>query len=575
MASDQLRKKWGTIFMGEREASPQQLDAMQEPLLRERAQQQHQEYYLARVRARAEERAREILGAAYAERQKVLEEAGAEAQTRILQLTREALALKAQAQEELAQAQAEHGKARDLREEAEIIRDHAHNDGFQAGMAQAGAELKEFRADVGQMLGNMLQALEAQRHSLGEAWRDELAELARVAVEAGTGWILQAEHGRILQHLVFSSLQLLEDRATVTVRVHPDDEETVSDLFRAARERVPELSQWIVNGDASIEAGGLVAESVSGSVENLRAHYREMVNGILEYLTLPQRPQDEPAEQAAGTAAAQGLEHLAEIMHQDAPPAAEVPATLPDDADLEPELGPDAPTDAAAHMAQDASADVSADIGANIPTDVPADVSEGAGEAIAVGMNPDEAHAPAAQAMSDPLADSGQQDVQAQQAVQAQHADQPESGQGTELHQELEQAEQFFDNSTAPQDASAAMPQDISAPAPGFEAAPAVDAEPQPAAPAVQQHEAQSANPSLAELEDELFPLPAEQEDLAAKGDFGQVDFGPADSAQANFSQGDSIQSDSGQSDSGQSDSGRADSSVFVSGGFLPGSGNG
>ena len=564
MASDQLRKKWGTIFMGEREASPQQLDAMQEPLLRERAQQQHQEDYLARVRARAEERAREILGAAYAERQKVLEEAGTEAQTRILQLTREALALKAQAQEELAQAEAEHSKARDLREEAEIIRDHAHNDGFQAGMAQAGAELKEFRADVGQMLGNMLQALEGQRHSLGEAWRNELAELARVAVEAGTGWILQAEHGRILQHLVFSSLQLLEDRATVTVRVHPDDEETVSDLFRAARERVPELSQWIVNGDASIEAGGLVAESVSGSVENLRAHYREMVNGILEYLTLPQRPQDEPAEQAAGAAAAQGLEHLAEIMHQEAPPAAEVPATLPDDTDLEPEFGPDAPTDAAAHMAQDASADVSADIGANIPTDVPADVSEGAGEAIAVGMNPDEAHAPAAQAMSATLADSDQQDVQAQQA------DQSESGQEAELRQEPEQAEQFFDNGSAPHDASAAMPQDISAPASKFGAAPAADAEPQPATPAAQQHEAQSANPSLAELEDELFPLPAEQEDLAAKGDFGQVDFGPADSAQANSSQGDSIQSDSGQSDSG-----RADSSVFVSGGFLPGSGNG
>ena len=564
MASDQLRKKWGTIFMGEREASPQQLDAMQEPLLRERAQQQHQEDYLARVRARAEERAREILGAAYAERQKVLEEAGAEAQTRILQLTREALALKAQAQEELALAEAEHSKARDLREEAEIIRDHAHNDGFQAGMAQAGAELKEFRADVGQMLGNMLQALEGQRHSLGEAWRNELAELARVAVEAGTGWILQAEHGRILQHLVFSSLQLLEDRATVTVRVHPDDEETVSDLFRAARERVPELSQWIVNGDASIEAGGLVAESVSGSVENLRAHYREMVNGILEYLTLPQRPQDEPAEQAAGAAAAQGLEHLAEIMHQEAPPAAEVPATLPDDTDLEPEFGPDAPTDAAAHMAHDASADVSADIGANIPTDVPADVSEGAGEAIAVGMNPDEAHAPAAQAMSATLADSDQQDVQAQQA------DQSESGQEAELRQEPEQAEQFFDNGSAPHDASAAMPQDISAPASKFGAAPAADAEPQPATPAAQQHEAQSANPSLAELEDELFPLPAEQEDLAAKGDFGQVDFGPADSAQANSSQGDSIQSDSGQSDSG-----RADSSVFVSGGFLPGSGNG
>lgn len=541
MASDQLRKKWGTIFMGEREASPQQLDAMQEPLLRERAQQQHQEDYLARVRARAEERAREILGAAYAERQKVLEEAGAEAQTRILQLTREALALKAQAQEELALAEAEHSKARDLREEAEIIRDHAHNDGFQAGMAQAGAELKEFRADVGQMLGNMLQALEGQRHSLGEAWRNELAELARVAVEAGTGWILQAEHGRILQHLVFSSLQLLEDRATVTVRVHPDDEETVSDLFRAARERVPELTQWIVNGDASIEAGGLVAESVSGSVENLRAHYREMVNGILEYLTLPQRPQDEPAEQAAGAAAAQGLEHLAEIMHQEAPPAAEVPATLPDDTELEPEVAPDEPDH----------------VSADLPDGMAGDVVDSADEAIAVGMDPDEHDAPVALATEDSLAE------------EAQHPQLPEVG------QEPDQAEPFVD--------SGSMQQNISADAPEFDAVPnfepdqealaasSVDSEAQSAAPAApQHHEAQAANPSLAELEDELFPLPAEEEDHYAQAQSLQ-----AQSTQALPTQADPAQSHLSEIGSSQADSSHADSSVFVSGGFLPGSGNG
>ena len=541
MASDQLRKKWGTIFMGEREASPQQLDAMQEPLLRERAQQQHQEDYLARVRARAEERAREILGAAYAERQKVLEEAGAEAQTRILQLTREALALKAQAQEELALAEAEHSKARDLREEAEIIRDHAHNDGFQAGMAQAGAELKEFRADVGQMLGNMLQALEGQRHSLGEAWRNELAELARVAVEAGTGWILQAEHGRILQHLVFSSLQLLEDRATVTVRVHPDDEETVSDLFRAARERVPELTQWIVNGDASIEAGGLVAESVSGSVENLRAHYREMVNGILEYLTLPQRPQDEPAEQAAGAAAAQGLEHLAEIMHQEAPPAAEVPATLPDDTELEPEVAPDEPDH----------------VSADLPDGMAGDVVDSADEAIAVGMDPDEHDAPVALATEDSLAEEAQQP------------------QLSEVGQEPDQAEPFVD--------SGSMQQNISADAPEFDAVPnfepdqealaasSVDSEAQSAAPAApQHHEAQAANPSLAELEDELFPLPAEEEDHYAQAQSIQ-----AQSTQVLPTQADPAQSHLSEIGSSQADSSHADSSVFVSGGFLPGSGNG
>lgn len=54
MAADQLRKKWGTVFMGEREASEAQLDALQEPALRQRRRQQQEEDYLARVRARAE-----------------------------------------------------------------------------------------------------------------------------------------------------------------------------------------------------------------------------------------------------------------------------------------------------------------------------------------------------------------------------------------------------------------------------------------------------------------------------------------------------------------------------------------
>ena len=554
MASDQLRKKWGTIFMGEREASPQQLDAMQEPLLRERAQQQHQEDYLARVRARAEERAREILGAAYAERQKVLEEAGAEAQARIQQLTREAQALRAQAQDEFDKAQAEHAKAHDLREEAEIIRDNAHNNGFQAGMAQAGAELKEFRADVGQMLGNMLQALEAQRHALGMAWRDELAELARVAVEAGTGWLLQAEHGRILQHLVFSSLQLLEDRATVSVRVHPDDEETVGDLFRAARERVPELNQWIVNGDASIEPGGLVAESVSGSVENLRAHYREMVNNILEHLTLPPRPQDDQAEQAAGAVAAQGLAHLAEILPQAEAPAAEVPATLPPDAELEPEteFEPDMP----AAMAQDSASDLVQ----NLPPDHAGEAEPNALEpntlepaaAIAVGMTPDE-HGELAdmdvQAAHDTLAD----------AAQPQQMAQPET-----------LAEQIVDGAPLPPQGNASMPDDVSANVPNFaneqnfanDHAGAAELTAVPAGEAAHQqtHNVQAANPSLAELEDELFPLPAEEEDH-----YAQPHSTLAHSTQAN----------SAQLDSAQPEPAQADSSVFVSGGFLPGSGNG
>ncbi|WP_291445975.1 FliH/SctL family protein [Desulfovibrio sp.] len=524
MASDELRKKWGTIFMGEREATPQQLDAMQEPLLRERVQHLQQEDYLARVRARAEERAREILGAAYAERQKVLEEAGAEAQARVEQFTREAKELKAQAQAELAEAEAEHGKARDLREEAEFIRSNAHNEGFQAGMEQAGAELKEFRVDVGQMLGNMLRALEAQRHSLGEAWRDELAELARVAVEAGTGWILQAEHQRILQSLVFGSLQLLEDRATVSIRVHPDDEDTVSDLFRAARERVPELSQWIVNGDPSVEAGGLVAESVSGSVENLREHYREMVNGILEHLTLPPRPEEEKAGEEVSATVARESARLTHVVPEAAPVVepAPVEAVAPERAEEQPELLSEHFAEPLTESSPESGPELASESAPDMPHDAQSEQAPFAGQDGA-GLAPDEilpASGPADMPAAAEYFDQGQGPAPTD-AVVTPANDSPEMMQDSTPEPGVQADGHVAESSPA----TMAQPDDI-------EGQPAQEQAPQPAHAQAAEH---NANPSLAELEDELFPLPEEEKEHSSQ----------------------------------------SSSSVFVSGGFLPGSGNG
>lgn len=311
MASDQLRKKWGTVFMGEREATVEQLDAMQEPLRRERMQQQQQEDYFVRVRAKAEERAREILGAAYAERQRVLDEAKVEAHELSRRLMHESETVRAQAQEEMKKAQAELEQAQALRQKAQALRDGGHAEGFQAGMDQAGQELKEFRAEMGQALGSVLYALDSQRRAICESWRDELVLLMQEAVKAGTGWVLDEEHKKILQSLVFEALNLLEDRATVTVRVHPDDEATVSDMFMAARERVPELQQWIVSGDASVERGGLLAESVSGSVDCRREHYTELVNGIMSYLSLGPGQEDEQNSEAVSQLVRQEAERIA------------------------------------------------------------------------------------------------------------------------------------------------------------------------------------------------------------------------------------------------------------------------
>ncbi|MBQ9453150.1 MAG: flagellar assembly protein FliH [Desulfovibrio sp.] len=494
MASEQLRKKWGTIFMGERETTPQELEAMREPVMRERRQRQEQEDYLARVRTKAEERAREILGAAYAERQKVLAEAREEAEAQARQAAEAAQALQAQAQAVLADAEAERDKARVLREEAVQVLENRRQEGFQQGMEQAGTELKEFRADVARMLGGVLRSLEGQRAAMCDAWREELVEVTRVAVEAGTGWLLQTEHQQVLRSLVLESLHLLEDRVTVTVRVHPDDEQVVGDMFRDARERVPELRQWIVEGDSTLEPGDIVAESVSGSVENLRSYYREMVGNILEHLTLPQSPAEAQAEADLAETVACDTAQLDEVVRA-AEPVPEPEPAAQDTVQVDQSAEQDMP----GVSEQEPSMDDSSQVQAPMPdrmsqaTVTPASevVQERTADGIAPSNVPDNASEDGAFAPDDDLFET------------------PEAG---NMPPSVPDSDGQIATSVPEEPLSEddLLPVDI----------PDV---PPPSAPVPP---TQIENPSLAELEDELFPLPEEEHPQPESGGNVFVDGG-------------------------------------------------
>ncbi|MBO4369070.1 MAG: flagellar assembly protein FliH [Desulfovibrio sp.] len=295
MPSSELRKKWGTIFMGEREATMEQLDAMQEPVLRERLQKDQQKDYIERVRKRAADRAREILAEAYTERQKIIQEAKEAIEAERAKLMQEIASIRQEAEKMRSDAKTELTRAEAVGREADTIRKNAHDEGFKTGMDQAGVELREFRADMGNELAQLMRAVEGQISAITAYWRDDLAELTRVAVRCGTGYILEAQHEAILDALVFQALNLLEQREVVTLRVNPEDESIVSDLFKAAREKAPELKQWIVNGDESIARAGLIAESGSGSVDLRRQNFEELLHSILDHLSLPVREAEKEA----------------------------------------------------------------------------------------------------------------------------------------------------------------------------------------------------------------------------------------------------------------------------------------
>lgn len=340
-----LRKKWGTIFMGDREASMAQLEAMQEPIRREQERQQSQEDYMERVKARAVERARQILGEAYAERQRVLEEARRDAQANYQRIISEAESIRQSTRDGYETMQLERGKTSRELAEAERIRAAAHDEGYKAGMDQVAGDLQQIRFELAQYVGWMMQAVQLQTHDICRQWRESLVELTKAAVSAGTGYVLSSQHEDVLRTLLLTAVRQLEDRATITVRVHPEDEEAVTDMFAAARERVPELQQWIVNTDDTMEPGGFVAESCSGSVDCRREHFRELVENILVHLGLPTTDEDRANDEKEAQLLDMLLERARQLGPEPVKPAEPAPADdIPAEAGA---AGDAAPEDAA------------------------------------------------------------------------------------------------------------------------------------------------------------------------------------------------------------------------------------
>lgn len=504
-----LRKKWGTIFMGDREASMAQLEAMQEPIRREQERQQTQEDYMERVKARAVERARQILGEAYAERQRVLEEARRDSQDNYQRIIAEAESIRQSTRDGYEAMQLEREKARKELAEAERIRAAAHDEGYKTGMDQVAGDLQQIRYELAQYVGWMMQAVQVQTHDICRQWREQLVELTQAAVSAGTGYVLSTQHEAVLRALMLDAVKQLEDRATITVRVHPEDEEAVTDMFAAAKERVPELRQWIVNTDASMEPGGFVAESISGSVDCRREHFRELVENILVHLALPSTDLDRGNEREGEQLMRVLLERAQQLGPEPAP--AEAPTPAPE------AVAPEAvaPEAAEAQAAPDAATPPAAPAAAETP-------AAGEGEALLPAV--EEQDAPPTFPGGPVLPPDEEEDAALLQSLDAEEED-------------LLPAEADIDRLPADsKDAARSDDSVISRVAAGVERENAL---PEAYLPPLGEDDGQSVvppppptprnartDPSLEELEEELFPLEDDRDDALLQGGFLAPDSG-------------------------------------------------
>ena len=277
----------GTVFMGpspDKESSLKQVIGTHEQEVWNRRTVSE---YMTRVRERATIHVQAMLDKARANAETIRKTAKQWAE----KTKKESDKLHKQAQQALKEAER-------IREEADHIRELAHEEGYRLGIEQAQEEIKEQIKSIHMTAASILKTIERQYTVIFDNWRSDLVKLLHTATEVATDWILSKEHTAILDSVLNKAVQQLEERQRVTIRVNPNNKNTIIDLITNIKNQFPELKNWEIKIDVTMGENDVIVESRSGMVDSNSQLRKEEVRAILQRLIIPESEIDIVAAQS-------------------------------------------------------------------------------------------------------------------------------------------------------------------------------------------------------------------------------------------------------------------------------------
>ncbi|QJT10493.1 FliH/SctL family protein [Oceanidesulfovibrio marinus] len=253
-------------------------------------------------------------------------------------------------------------KAREVllaaREEAHQIRQQASDEGYDEGVRQAQEELVQAHQEMAESLASSLAAVSDGSIAVWRAYREDLLLLVQLAVEKIIGITLDASRREVIEALLDEAAARLEAAQGLVLRVHPDDAEILRSILEAFGDRYHSLRNWRIEGDGSMTPGGLKVESSLGLVDNSLESRRQVVQEVLDSLELPETPAEKQTREEAEARAAQLAEAATEEISPEAsaddPTEASTAASADDLVEASPEVSANTSANVSADMNEDA-----------------------------------------------------------------------------------------------------------------------------------------------------------------------------------------------------------------------------
>ncbi|MFZ5810955.1 MAG: FliH/SctL family protein [Thermodesulfobacteriota bacterium] len=152
--------------------------------------------------------------------------------------------------------------------EAERLKATARDEGLAEGAEQARSQFETHLDEMGKAFAEILEVIQKDRKTLWASYRQDFVTLLRLAVEKTLGILLEERRRDILESLLDEALDIIDSRTDLAVTVHPDDAPMIEELLSRAAASRQGLDRWRVKGDPSLTPGGVRLESRDGMADN-------------------------------------------------------------------------------------------------------------------------------------------------------------------------------------------------------------------------------------------------------------------------------------------------------------------
>ncbi|WP_320176333.1 FliH/SctL family protein [Maridesulfovibrio sp.] len=169
--------------------------------------------------------------------------------------------------------------------EAEQIRVTAQAEGYAAGQQQAAQEAEQHLIGFSQNVAQTLQGIQAQAHNAMMAQSADAISLIFMVIEKTLSVEMETRRQEILASLLDDALNRIDSMTQLVIKVSPADSEIIGSLLEQARTEFPDLAKWRIKADPAIDNGGVIVEAADAMIENTITSRWEGVQEILGQLT--------------------------------------------------------------------------------------------------------------------------------------------------------------------------------------------------------------------------------------------------------------------------------------------------